>query len=148
MNEAMSDRKRRYMCGAQGLELLKIKDDYHELSEVANGINAWSCGSCSCISPASAGQGSVGWGLLVLLPYGLILPSLQKKLEVADLCPALEVSHISCCSTASCSTRCQGLTVLIIPSRHAYHDLQGGLVVLESNIKTWKYAGGLKPFEG
>lgn len=39
-----------------------------------------------------------------------LMPGLEKKLEVVDLCAALEVSHISCCSTASCSRRCQRLT--------------------------------------
>lgn len=30
--------------------------------------------------------------------------------------------------------------------RNAYHGLQSGLVVFESNIRTWKYVGGLETF--
>lgn len=75
-----------------------------EKSAVENGRNARNWESWSCTSPASAGQGSMGWGLLVFLPCGLILPSPWGQLGVGDLCPALEASSISWCRGLWCST--------------------------------------------
>lgn len=127
------------------------KEDCQEESEVENGRNARNWQDCSCVSPASAGQGSVGWGLLVFLPCGLILPSPGGQLEVSDLCPALEVSSISWCGRLWHNSDCPLQAAPGEPPldfRNAYQGLQSALVVFESNTETWKYAGAFEPLEG
>lgn len=105
----------------------------------------------SCISPASARQGSVGWvrplGFYCLVVW--FLPSLWEQLKVSDLCPALKVSCISCCGRLWHKTDCPLQAASgepLLDFRNAYHGLRTGLVMLD--IRTWKYAGGLGPFEG
>lgn len=93
--------------------------------------------------------GKCGLSLLCLLPHGLVLLSSWAQLEVADLCPAVGVSCISCCGTLGYNTGCCLQAAPGEPPldfRNAYHGLQSGLVVCQGNVKTWKYARGSSAF--
>lgn len=126
------------------------REDCQEESAVENGRNARNWGSWNCISPASAGQGTVGWGLLVFLPCGLILSRLWVQLEVGPL-PSLKWApspDVGGCDTILTVPFRQPLGSLLWTSEMLSRALQSALVVFESNTETRKCAGGFEPCEG